>query len=210
LLGGRKVFWLGAPIDTVFPACASDVVVRMQLPIQRRDRAGISPASLRRPPLSYVRRRVPGRLAAPTRAARLRRYPATVRGHSITPWLPAIAWAALIFAFSSIPSLGTGLGFWDLLLRKLAHAAEFGILALLIWRAWRWETAAAVLATAYAATDEYHQTFVSGRVGSVRDWAIDTAGVVVALVCLYLWRMRRARRAVPAAPRLDELSENAP
>ena len=33
--------------------------------------------------------------------------------------------AAIIFAFSSVPSLGTGLGTWDLVLRKLAHLTEY-------------------------------------------------------------------------------------
>jgi VanZ family protein len=145
------------------------------------------------------------------RTTRTGRYPAAVLARRITPWLPAIAWAALIFAFSSIPSLGTGLGFWDLLLRKLAHAAEFGILALLLWRPMRWELGVFVLATAYAASDEYHQTFVSGRVGLVSDWAIDTAGIVIALVCLRLWRTHRQRKAgVPTPPPLDELPEKAP
>lgn len=144
-----------------------------------------------------------------TRAAR--RYPAAVQARRLIPWLPAIAWAAVIFGVSSIPSLGTGLGFWDLLLRKLAHAGEFGLLALLVWRGLRHHVAspyvpAGVIATAYAATDEYHQTFVSGRVGSVSDWAIDAAGVVIALALLRVWLDRR--RPSVQAPQLDELPEN--
>ena len=50
-------------------------------------------------------------------------------------WAPVIAWAAVIFAFSSIPSLGTGLGLWDLVLRKLAHITEYAILGVLLFRA---------------------------------------------------------------------------
>jgi hypothetical protein len=41
----------------------------------------------------------------------------------------------VIFAFSAVPSLGTGLGTWDLLLRKLAHATEYAILGALLLRA---------------------------------------------------------------------------
>ena len=37
-------------------------------------------------------------------------------------WLPVVAWAAVIFAFSSVPASATGLGAWDHVLRKLAHA----------------------------------------------------------------------------------------
>jgi hypothetical protein len=41
----------------------------------------------------------------------------------------------VIFGFSSIPSLGDGLGTWDLVLRKLAHAAEYAVLGALLMRA---------------------------------------------------------------------------
>jgi len=50
-------------------------------------------------------------------------------------WLPVLAWAALIFALSSVPSLSTGLGLWDLVLRKLAHAGEYAVLGALLARA---------------------------------------------------------------------------
>ena len=46
----------------------------------------------------------------------------------IVPWLAVLVWCAVIFWFSSIPSLGTGLGAWDLLLRKAAHMTEYAIL----------------------------------------------------------------------------------
>ena len=48
---------------------------------------------------------------------------------------PVVLWAAVIFAFSSIPSLGTGLGTWDLILRKIAHLSEYAILGALLVRA---------------------------------------------------------------------------
>jgi VanZ family protein len=97
----------------------------------------------------------------------------------LTFWAPVIFWAAVIFALSSIPELGTGLGIWDTVLRKLAHAAEYAILGGLIFRAARSAPAALLLASAYAVTDEVHQTFVTGRHGSPLDWLIDTAGAVL-------------------------------
>ncbi len=97
---------------------------------------------------------------------------------TLSRWGPVVAWAVLIFAFSSIPALGTGLGTWDLVLRKLAHFAEFAILGALLLRALRDVPAAVLAGLAYAATDEVHQVFVSGRQGSVLDWAIDAAGVL--------------------------------
>ena len=97
----------------------------------------------------------------------------------------------VIFAFSSIPNLGTGLGVWDLVLRKLAHAAEYAILAILIERATRRPLVALAAASAYAITDEFHQSFVPGRHAAPRDWAIDTAGAVLGLLLLRVWRTRR-------------------
>ena len=107
-------------------------------------------------------------------------------------WGPVAAWAALIFTFSSIPDLGTGLGSADLVLRKLAHFAEFAVLGALLLRAVGREGAAVVLGSIYAATDELHQMFVPGREASPLDWAIDTAGVVAGVVAL-AWTRWAAR-----------------
>jgi len=105
-------------------------------------------------------------------------------------WLPVVAWAALIFALSSIPHLGTGLGTWDLVLRKCAHATEYAILALLLLRATRSFVAAWPLAVLYAASDELHQSFVRGRHGSPVDVAIDAAGAALGLLAAVYTRAR--------------------
>jgi VanZ family protein len=97
----------------------------------------------------------------------------------LTTWAPAVLWAALIFALSSVPDLGTDLGSWDTVLRKLAHLAEYAILGGLAYRAAGSAPVAVLLSSAYAATDEIHQAFVTGRHGSPLDWLIDTAGVVL-------------------------------
>ena len=99
-------------------------------------------------------------------------------------WLPVVAWAALIFALSSIPHLGTGLGTWDTILRKGAHVTEYAVLGLLLVRALGREAPAFLLGVAYSATDEIHQHFVSGRHSSPIDVAIDSTGVLLGiLVC---------------------------
>jgi VanZ family protein len=107
----------------------------------------------------------------------------------LTPWITVVLWAGLIFALSSIPSLDTGLGTWDLVLRKLAHFAEYAVLAVLAYRAVGHGPAAVAIASLYSATDELHQMFVAGRHGSPVDWLIDTAGAATG-VLLY----RRAAR----------------
>jgi VanZ family protein len=104
-------------------------------------------------------------------------------------WLPVVIWAALIFTISSVPSLDSGLGVWDTVLRKIAHAGEYAVLGALLYRAVRHEPATIVLGSLYAVTDEVHQSFVAGRHGSPVDWLIDTAGVVVG-VLLLSWRSR--------------------
>jgi len=102
----------------------------------------------------------------------------------LTAWLPVALWAAVIFTLSSIPSLDSGLGTWDMVLRNLAHLAEYGVLGALLYRALRREPVAIALGSLYAVTDEVHQTFVSGRQGSPLDWLIDTVGVVAGVLLL--------------------------
>jgi VanZ family protein len=108
-------------------------------------------------------------------------------------WGPVAAWAAVIFAFSSVPDLGTGLGTWDLVLRKLAHAGEYALLGLLLQRATRRPSLALLLGVLYAISDELHQHFVEGRVGSVLDLGIDAVGLAIGVA---LWE--QARRRLPA------------
>ena len=100
-------------------------------------------------------------------------------------WAPVVLWAAVIFAFSAVPDLGTGLGTWDLVLRKLAHATEFAVLGALLLRSLGAERPALALGIAYAASDEVHQLFVAGRHGSPVDVLIDAVGVALGVA---LWR----------------------
>jgi VanZ family protein len=99
-------------------------------------------------------------------------------------WLPVLVWAGVIFAFSSIPSLNSGLGTWDFVLRKGAHMTEYAILAVLLVRATGSYRSAFVLAVAYAGSDEFHQTFVRGRHGSPVDVGIDAVGALIGLSLL--------------------------
>ena len=113
-------------------------------------------------------------------------------------FLPPLALMGLIFFLSAQADLKTSLGLVDLILRKIVHAAEFGLLWFLWLRALRYEAPgwAAAIVLAYAATDEVHQHFVHGRIASPLDWAIDALGVAAAY---WLWR-----RLDPAALGRDE------
>jgi VanZ family protein len=116
------------------------------------------------------------------------------------PWLPPLALMAVIFFFSAQPNLNSGLGWIDHVGRKIVHAGEYALLCFLWWRALRTKldgtralAAALAAAALYAATDEYHQSFVSGRHATWVDVAIDSmgAGLFVVLVL----RARRKRVA---------------
>ena len=100
-------------------------------------------------------------------------------------WAPVVLWAAVIFALSAVPDLGTGLGTWDLVLRKIAHACEYAVLGALLMRAVRAELPAFGVGVAYAASDELHQHFVEGRVGAPLDVLIDSVGVAIGV---FVWR----------------------
>jgi VanZ family protein len=123
---------------------------------------------------------------------------------AVNLWLPVVLWAALIFALSSVPDLNSGLGTWDLVLRKLAHAAEYALLAVFLLRALARPWLAFLVALAYAISDEIHQHFVRGRVGAPRDVAIDAAGALIGLVAYLYGRRRFARSAAPRASVRDD------
>ena len=135
-------------------------------------------------------------------------------------WLPVVLWMGFIFLMST--GLGAGehtsriIGpflHWLLpqaapetieqahfLIRKAGHFIEYAILALLLRRALgghgiRPFIVALVIATAYAATDEFHQTFVPGRTATPRDVLIDATGAFAALAVAAGGRKRRAETA---------------
>jgi VanZ family protein len=111
-----------------------------------------------------------------------------VSAAALRAWGPVVVWAVVIFAFSSIPSLGTGLGVWDLVLRKLAHMTEYAILGALLARALGRPAIAVLTGVLYAVSDEIHQTFVRGRHGVWYDVLIDAVGVTIGVL---LWMRAR-------------------
>ena len=112
---------------------------------------------------------------------------------------PPLLIMAVIWFLSAQPDLRSGLDSdLDLVLRKLAHMTVFGALLLAWWRAAGPRVAVAVT-LGYAALDEWHQTWVEGRVGAVSDFAIDALGAGVAALLVGAMARRRARRDTAAA-----------
>lgn len=90
-------------------------------------------------------------------------------------------------------------------IRKCGHVTEYSIMALLILRAlrslratpatlWSWSLAGWALlgSAAYAASDEFHQTFVPSRGPAVHDVVLDSAAAGLALLVAFWWNRRRA------------------
>jgi VanZ family protein len=105
--------------------------------------------------------------------------------------LPPLLVMGAIFLLSAQPSGGDH-GVIDLLLRKLGHVTEYTVLTLCWWRALRGlgmtrdnrsaVALAVVIALAFSASDEFHQTFVDGRHGTPVDVLIDAIGMTLAAV----------------------------
>lgn len=102
-------------------------------------------------------------------------------------WLPAFTMMAAIFIFSSIPSSEMPSFDWaDLLVKKGGHMLGYALLALAYLRAFdndmpKWKLIW-LLAILYAASDEFHQSFVAGRGATVLDVGIDSIGAGLGLL----------------------------
>ena len=115
-------------------------------------------------------------------------------------WLPVILWAGRIFLLFSIPDLESGLKQY-FILRKIAHILEFAILTFLLIRAINQENLSIkktiifslIIALFYSLSDEYHQTFIGGRQGALRDAGIDSIGILLTGLVWYI----KKRNPVP-------------
>src|SRR5215213_2894276 len=96
------------------------------------------------------------------------------------------------------------LAYIHFLVRKAAHFSEYALLALLAARAFRtshaeklrrlWWLAAFALVACVALVDEYHQSFLPSRTGTIYDSVLDAAGGATALACAALWLARKRRK----------------
>jgi VanZ family protein len=134
-------------------------------------------------------------------------------------WLPVILWMCFIFwmstdtfSFEHTSSLvestlyllfpkasAQTVNLTHALIRKLGHLTEYFVLGLLLFRAfrgetskkwsWRWTSLAMIILIAYAASDEFHQSFTLSRGASVKDVGIDTLGGIFSqIVIAFVYR----------------------
>ena len=76
-------------------------------------------------------------------------------------------------------------------IRKIAHITEYLILGFLIFNLLKQYSVTNIyyaigLSILYSCTDEFHQLFINGRSGSIRDVLIDSIGI---LIGTYLYRL---------------------
>jgi VanZ family protein len=125
-------------------------------------------------------------------------------------WFPVFLWICFIFWMSTgmfsaqntylffepllrffVPSIShKEIIFFHIILRKLAHLTEYFISGLLLFRAfrdgsdkkreWLWAFSSLLVIVIIAASDEFHQSFVSARTASLIDVGIDIIGGFIA------------------------------
>jgi VanZ family protein len=110
-----------------------------------------------------------------------------VNVQAVWRWSAVILWMGAIFVLSATPSIATPLEpLYDFTFKKLAHVTVYAILTVLLFRALRLHIThrgqalviAMLVAILYACSDEWHQTFVPGREGTLRDVGFDAIGAI--------------------------------
>jgi len=145
-------------------------------------------------------------------------------------WIAAILWLIVIAIESSeyLSAHNTGRILYPLLhflfgmsharfeivhfyIRKGGHVFGYGLLSILLFRAWRETVPAAgnprwtprwanisLLGTALVASlDEWHQSYIPSRTGTVKDVILDTWAGVGAQILLFVWASLQGRRQGP-------------
>ena len=125
----------------------------------------------------------------------------SVQERRILVWLPAVAWAALIYFISAQPKEAfERLGLPSLLVFVGGHLVVYFVLMVLLVVALRYSSSlspnhvymvAFLLIVLYGLSDEYHQSFVPGRTATIVDWLVDLIGAGAAWIILVRWEHRR-------------------
>jgi VanZ family protein len=154
------------------------------------------------------------------------------RHHALKAWIALILWLIVIAIESTtyLSSQETSRFLYPILhflfgidwatfeplhafLRKCGHVFGYGLLSILLFRAWRetlprfdgakWTArwaAIAVFGTAFVATlDEWHQSYIPSRTGTYRDVILDTCAGLVAQFAIFLYHQRTRNRTAGSA-----------
>jgi VanZ family protein len=144
------------------------------------------------------------------------------RHQTVKAWLAAILWLIVIAIESTAylsaentsrilyPILHFLFGIsrvsfepWHVFIRKSGHVFGYGLLCILLFRAWRetlrtpanpkwtlrWATLAVLGTALVASLDEWHQSYIPSRTGRWQDVVLDTSAAIAAQLALLLyWR----------------------
>jgi VanZ family protein len=114
-----------------------------------------------------------------------------------------IIYAFLVRLFGALDPLR--FDFWHHYLRKGGHVVGYAILSYLLFRAWRatlpsplanrwslkWAEIASLMSALVAALDEWHQSYLPTRTGTVWDVVLDSLAALAVQVLLWLILRRR-------------------
>ncbi len=112
--------------------------------------------------------------------------------------VPFLRWLDPQISLAALAAIQLGI-------RKLGHLSEYAILAMLLWRALRGGTRgqmkvsilfllAAVACAIFAASDEFHQSFVPSRTSSPHDVMIDICGAFLGLAVCWMFATGRRQK----------------
>jgi len=123
-------------------------------------------------------------------------------GRRAALWVPVVVYLILIFVLSAQPNpplpqamtdkQGHSLGYFGLAVvvsRALAGGLLYGVGPGVAAGAWAGSVA-------YAASDEWHQSFVPGRSAEVNDWYADAIGALAGAGACWAWGIIRSRADV--------------
>lgn len=144
----------------------------------------------------------------------------TDRHHALKAWIALVLWLIVISIESTAylsaentsrilyPLLHFLFGMnharfehWHVYIRKGGHVFGYGLLSILLFRAWRetlpsignpkwrvqWATIAVLGTVLVASLDEWHQSFLPSRTGTPRDVLLDSCAGIAAQVLVFLW-----------------------
>jgi VanZ family protein len=90
---------------------------------------------------------------------------------------------------------------WHFYMRKGGHVFGYGLLSILLFRAWRetlpapnhsrwtlrWSVLAVIGTAVVASLDEWHQSFLPSRTGTIHDVVLDTCAAIAVQLLVLLW-----------------------
>ena len=118
---------------------------------------------------------------------------------NVRRWLPPLIWAGVILFGTSLPQDAVPIQTAGI--DKILHFSIYTIFAFLLTRQisqdttpWRAVAGALLIATAFAAADEWHQRFIPGRSPELADWVADACGAILGALTCALWISRQRIR----------------